>query len=183
MLAVVLVAGCSRFDAPTASQPADNSTELWNPQPGDQVVPGRDVPIIEEGYWDAVYGPEVNPFMVPCRAIPIGPEGGTVVLGLHRLIVPPGALSERVLIKLANASVTSVGVDASPEGLTFALPVTLTLSFHGTQYEDCVDCGAEALQIFYMAPDGTLEAYESTVDLAAETVSAQLTHFSRYIIS
>ena len=177
----IYMVGCSEFSAPTASQnTTDSQQDLWNPQPGDQVVPGREVPILEEGYWESLYGPQVNP-SDNAGAARIGPEGGMLVVGLHSLIVPPGALDAEteVTFRLNFASLTGVGVDCSPGGLIFNVPVILTLSYVGTQYEglDNVE-----LQIFFMPDDGELIPLPITIDTEANTVTAGLDHFSRYIL-
>jgi hypothetical protein len=182
LLAVLFFSGCSLFEAPTTATPTSSEyTDLWNPQPGDQVVEGHDVPILNSDYWETVNGPTINPAAIRVRVV-IGPAGGVIALGLHTLLIPPGALNTNFTFFMTYASNSGVAVDCNPSPFSFLLPVTLTLSYENTQYDgDGED--ASQLQIMYMAPDGTLEAWPSTVDESANTVSAQIDHFSRYIIS
>jgi len=192
VLVALLATGCSRFDAPTASQPTSEPTMgLWTPNPGDQIIPGHDVPILEEGYWESLgyAGTSVEGgFFIPPRTMRIGPEGGTVRLGPHELIVPPGAVTDFVNISMSFASPNAVAADCSPSPFTFSVPVTLILSYDGTQYDGGWDGDGGGtsepppLEIIYMATDGSLEALDSEVDVENLTVSAQTDHFSRYII-
>ena len=59
----------------------------------------------------------------------IGPAGGQIVVGAHRLVIPAGALSAPVRITAEQVSGTVNSVRFSPEGLKFAKPATLTLSY------------------------------------------------------
>jgi hypothetical protein len=184
VLVALLATGCSRFDAPTASSPSEADMGLWAPNPGDQIIPGHDVPILEEGYWESLGGKGTSSvdcgFMIPPRVMRIGPQGGVLNLGHHRLIVPPGAVNDFVWISMSNASANAVAVDCNPSPFTFNLPVTLILSYRGTQYED-MD-GTPPLSVIYMASNGSFQPLPSVVDPINLTVSAATNHFSRYII-
>jgi hypothetical protein len=184
VLVAFLAMGCSRFDPPTASQPASEpAIGLWTPNPGDQIIPGHDVPILKDGYWESLgyAGTSVEGgSLPPPRTIRVGSEGGTVQLGYHQLIVPPGAVDGFINITMSYASSNAVAVDCSPSPFTFHLPVTLILSFRGTQYEDM--SGTPPLQIVYMAADGSVQPLSTTVDPQHDTVTAPTDHFSRYII-
>ena len=58
----------------------------------------------------------------------IGPDGGTLHIGQHELIIPRGALSQEELI-VADAPTSSlVDVDFYPEGLRFAKSAKLNVS-------------------------------------------------------
>jgi hypothetical protein len=177
---VLLLAGCSLFDSSTSSTTTDTeSSTLWNPQSGDQIIPGRDVPILNPGYWEQSGSLEVNP---NSASAVIGPEGGKLKLGKHKLQVPAGAVSEPTLFTMEYASETGVAVDCGPSPFTFNCPVTLTLSFENTQY-DGGGGDPSQLQIFWMAEDGHCEPMPSDVDIQGKKVVAELSHFSRYIIS
>ena len=177
----LFIAGCGDFAAPTASQDNTNSNpEFWTPQPGDQVVAGRDVPIVNAEYWETLYGPQVNPNNQAVSAR-IGPEGGTLQIGLHSLIVPPGALSEEqeIVFHLNFASLVGVGVDCTPSPMYFNIPVILSLSYSGTQYEGTDNV---QLQIVFMDDDGLTDPLPTVIDEDACTATAELNHFSRYIL-
>ena len=179
--------GCSLLESPTASTNDQNEvSDLWNPQPGDQIVPGHEVPILNQDFWQSSTGQEVNPWrglvgnlLTPIYEV-VGGLGGMVQLGLHSYAIPAGAVNTPTMFSLAYASATGIAVDCGPSPFTFNTPVTLSLSYAGTQYDN--DNPPPALQIFYMAPDGTLTPLLSTGNPGLKTVTAQVDHFSRYIV-
>src|SRR6266550_1843318 len=60
----------------------------------------------------------------------IGPDGGSLSAGPHTLVIPPGALSAPTTITMTAPR--GLGVNAvkfAPEGLRFATPATLTMSY------------------------------------------------------
>src|SRR5512140_1341285 len=82
MIGLLAAVGCSRFDNPTATQPTTESEMgLWNPQPGDRVVPDHEIPMLNPGYWESVYGQTVNPYMIPPRTMHVGEDGAVIRLG------------------------------------------------------------------------------------------------------
>ena len=202
ILAIFVITGCGSFDAPTASggdsEPAQ--PELWNPAPGDEIVPGREVPLLNDSYWEGVYGPTINPLfgrpgggglggflgglvddVTSVTRFIFGAVGGMVSLGDHYYVVPPGAVNGMVRFTLEYASFTGVGVDCGPSPLAFDVPVMLTLSYNNTQYENSGN--PSGLRIWHVTADGTLEEVEGCiVDTNAQTVTAPVTHFSRYIL-
>src|SRR5438874_11125729 len=72
-------------------------------------------------------GTGIGSGLLACTPLPyavtqqtVGPDGGTLLVGPHKLTIPAGALSTPVLIT-AEAPVGTVNsVRLSPEGLTFA---------------------------------------------------------------
>jgi hypothetical protein len=110
----------------------------------------------------------------------IGPGGGTIQIGPHTLVVPAGALSSTVTIAAVAPSDRVVSVRFAPEGLRFARPARLTLS-----YAHCpilprllpkrIAYTDELLAI--------LELLVSVDDLIGQRVSAQIDHFSRYAVA
>lgn len=178
---MLFVAGCSWMDAPTAPQDATESHGgLWNPQPGDEIIPGQEVPLLNPGYWEGENGYFINPSQNSASAV-IGSAGGQLRLGRHRLVVPAGAVNNNVTFTMAYASESGVGVDCYPSGRQFQVPVTLTLSFKDTQY-DCNNCDPSGLAIFFLPDGGSPQQQPSNINITDKTVSADLTHFSRYII-
>jgi hypothetical protein len=189
VLVALLATGCSRFDAPTASQSvSEPPMGLWAPNPGDQIIPGHDVPILREGYWENLGGKGTSSvdggFVPPPVTMRIGPQGGVLTLGYHQLIVPRGALNGFVTISMSNASANAVAVDCTPSPFTFNVPVTLVLSYRGTQYDGDQNGQGRSppLSVVYMAADGSCQPLPSVVDPVNLTVSAATDHFSRYII-
>ena len=109
----------------------------------------------------------------------VGPAGGVLNIGPHRLVVPPGALSRPVRIRgeVVTDSVNSVRL--YPHGLEFDRPVWLTLS-----YANCplvpsllpkrVAYTSEGLRI--------LEWLPSLDNPLQKKVTGRLDHFSRYAV-
>jgi hypothetical protein len=183
ILGLLTIIGCGHFEAPTASQPSvDDERAMWNPQPGEQ-IDGHAIPLVNDNYWESQFGAAVNPWQAPPRAIVIGPLGGILRFGPHSLIVPAGAVNSDVLITLSNASTTAIAIDCGPSPFTFNVPVTLVLSYMGTQYANG-NGGPNpiSMHVYFMAPDGHTEMEPSVVDPSGMTVSGQITHFSRYIL-
>lgn len=194
---VAFAVGCSTVNAPTASNESDASTNLWNPQLGDEVQPGRQIPIIlDENYWDEP-GITVNPRRVGTLiAAPIdGDLGGTVRSGNHWYTIPAGAVDGTINFTIATASAFGIAVDCGPSPLSFTagIPVRLTLSYAGTQYDPdyCERNGIEALdpselQIWYDPQDGTSpirQEHGRAFDAGTKTISVEVDHFSRYILA
>ena len=176
IMVLVLAMGCSNFESPVMSQNSEPEIGLWNPQPGDQVVPGRDVPILSAP--GGLNADGSNATALPVSAV-IGPAGGRLRLGNHTLKIPAGAVNRDITFTMAIASISGVAVDCGPRPFRFNVPVELTLSYAGTQYEDSDSQGS--LEIFYMN-GRTCIPMPCLVDPNGKSVTAQLDHFSRYII-
>jgi hypothetical protein len=110
----------------------------------------------------------------------IGPSGGTIEVGPHRLIVPPGALVSPVAITAIMPSDTLARVRLSPEGLQFAREAKLEMS-----YAHCLGAWIPVpRQIVYLDLDlSVLEILESLTNLLARKVSTDLDHFSDYAVA
>ncbi len=112
----------------------------------------------------------------------IGIRGGTITVGPHTLVIPPGALTKNTVItaEIVLDSVNSVRL--LPEGLRFASgkPASLTMS-----YANCslvarllpkkIVYTTERLQL--------LEILRSVDNILAKKVTAPLEHFSRYAVA
>lgn len=110
----------------------------------------------------------------------IGPEGGTLFVGPHRLAIPAGALPTPVTITAVAPSDTVNEVRFFPEGLTFASPAALTMSY--------ANCGAVNLlipkQIAYTTDGLDILALLPSFDAFwAQRVTGRLQHFSTYAIA
>lgn len=110
----------------------------------------------------------------------VGPSGGELVVGAHRLVIPAGALDRPVVIVAQSVPSLNIDMDLAPNGLSFSEPVLLTLSYD--------HCGNEVLgqppfRIVYIDPGGTLEDRPSTDDRSNRRVTGLLDHFSRYAIA
>jgi len=109
----------------------------------------------------------------------VGPAGGAVEVGPHRLVVPAGALSADVAITGVTRPESVRRIDFRPDGLAFAESASLTMSYAG--------CGLVALpplRIAYVSDDLViLEYLISLTDTSAREVTASLHHFSNYAVA
>ncbi|MGH7701970.1 MAG: hypothetical protein ACREMO_02670 [Gemmatimonadales bacterium] len=110
----------------------------------------------------------------------MGPAGGTLVLGPHRLVVPAGALSQSVLVS-GDAPVGNVNsVRLFPEGLRFAKPARLVMSYRncsllGVLTPKHIAYTTEQLFILRLLP--TID------DFLHQRLTSNLGHFSRYAVA
>jgi hypothetical protein len=108
----------------------------------------------------------------------IGPEGGVLNVGSHRLIIPRGALSSRVRITGEQIKGKTNSVRFSPEGLQFGRPAVLTMTYD--------NCALVLLQKKIVYTDEQLKVLEvlRSLDLfRGKTVTAPIDHFSRYAVA
>ncbi len=107
----------------------------------------------------------------------IGPAGGTITVGPHTLVIPAGALASSVTITASAPSDTVNVVNFGPQGLTFAVPAQLTLSY--------ANCGLlSGLQIAYTDDNlDILQLLPSVDNVLGQTVSAGIQHFSGYAVA
>jgi hypothetical protein len=110
----------------------------------------------------------------------IGPNGGTIKVGPHELRIPAGALDHEVIISAVVPVSNRVEVQLQPEGLQFATPARLKLS-----YSQCVQ-PPEWIKLFIVylgVNDQVLEVTVSRDKKGLKTVVGWLEHFSRYAIA
>ena len=112
------------------------------------------------------------------RTQTVGSAGGTIVVGTHRLVIPAGALASPVQIKAEQLTGKVNSVRFSPEGLKFAKPATLRLS-----YGNCSPLLLLKRVVYTNELLGILELLPSIDDLRSRTVSAPIRHFSRYAVA
>lgn len=108
----------------------------------------------------------------------IGPAGGQINVGNQRLRIPENALSEDVSITAEQVEGSVSSVRLSPEGLRFAVPAELTLS-----YNNCANV-QRLKQVVYT--DETLNILELTPSLdliSSSQVRGLINHFSRYAVA
>ena len=103
---------------------------------------------------DDANGPLAHPFLIQCQPQRyqgevriIGPAGGTVKFGPHDLRIPAGALDHWVVITGEIEVSWHVVADLSPQGLTFAAPAILELTF-----EKCLGA-VTGTEVIGMLPD------------------------------
>lgn len=107
----------------------------------------------------------------------IGTNGGKVDVGGISLVVPRGALSSTVAITAHKLPTTSASVQFSPEGLQFAKPAELTMS-----YSKC-ETPFVGVTVVYVQADTVSEVMPSRDQPILKFVVARISHFSSYAVA
>ena len=168
-LTLVLVAGCAG-DAPTgpvvSSSASASASRTYGYYPGYRrtadAMAGKFVPL------------NCEPRVEATGSAVIGPAGGVLRIGTHRLIVPPGALRERVLISGTVPAERPFQVDLQPHGLQFHRAAGLIL--------DASSC-TDVPPIVYL-----IDQYNVTPPVFAfysnlwKAIAAPIWHFSGYMV-
>ena len=148
---------------------------------GEQALPN------EPGQPNYLLGP-LDALLLNCSPLPyssssalIGPNGGTLVVGPHVLVVAPNALSQAITItgEVVPGNVNSVRF--SPEGLHFnGSGTTLTLS-----YSNCSGLGMLLpKKVAYTSELLSILEILNSLDLSGQKkVVGTLKHFSRYAVA
>jgi hypothetical protein len=147
--------------------------------PGETEPPGGETVPPEDGKLP----PNVN--LLVCDPQPyasatavIGPLGGQISVGNHNLTILENALSEDVAITAEQIEGQIASVRFSPEGLQFAVPTVLTLS-----YQNCVSI-PDSKRIVYISESLQILQSLPSVDVdSTSQVSTLLDHFSRYAVA
>jgi hypothetical protein len=125
--------------------------------------------------------------LVTCQPLPydsttqtIGPDGGTIWIGSHSLVIPAGALAVPTTITAVVAAGTVNAVRFEPEGMQFERSAYLTMS-----YANCNLLGSFAPKRLAYTTDALdiLEYLLSADNLFAQQVTGELHHFSEYAIA
>lgn len=104
----------------------------------------------------------------------IGPSGGELDVGPHRLIIPPGALTAVTLVSGTVPAGSTIRIDFEPEGLQFKKPAGLIL--------DASSC-AGVPNVVYLNEDGGIEEHiEAIFSNWWHTIAAPIDHFSGYML-
>jgi hypothetical protein len=126
--------------------------------------------------------------LLTCEARPfqagqawIGPSGGVLTLGANSLVIPRGALTQYTLIRAELPSDPVASIRFLPEGLEFARPVYLTLSY---QHCNLVAGLLTPKRVAYTTERLRILEFVPTVDnILTRKVTGQLEHFSRYAVA
>jgi len=110
----------------------------------------------------------------------IGPKGGTIRVGPHKLSIPKGALTQKVSITAVAPSDTVNRIRFEPTGLTFLRNASLTMS-----YANCDLLGLLLPKRIAHVSDALdiLDFLVSVDDLRAWKVTGRLPHFSQYAVA
>jgi hypothetical protein len=129
-------------------------------------------------------GPDVDllrcePKEYEADAAIIGPNGGTLHVGPHELVIPKGALAEEQLITAEAPTSSLVDVQFAPHGLEFLQSAQLKLSYKG-----CIRPTDADFRVAYLdLSNQVLELPPSVDDKVDDIVEALIGHFSRYAIA
>lgn len=108
-----------------------------------------------------------------------GPQGGTLIFGSSRLIIPGGALRDTVTISATVPNGNAQRVEFRPNGLQFAKAAGLLLDTSG-----CALGSTTAPSVVYLSESGQiLETIPAVYDPRWQTIAAPITHFSGYAIA
>jgi hypothetical protein len=108
----------------------------------------------------------------------VGPSGGVIEVGRHRLVIPRGALSQSVKITAEQVSGSTNSVRFSPEGLRFERPAALTMSYK--------NCAVNLLSKKIVYTDERLSVLELLFSAdypKYDYVTSPIDHFSRYAVA
>ena len=109
----------------------------------------------------------------------IGPMGGVLWVGPHRLVVPPYALREKVRISAIAPKGPYVQIQFEPEGLEFRRSTLLSMS-----YAECGLLSPLHLRIVYVNDKlEILEVLPTLTSVLTRTANAPVDHFSRYMLA
>jgi hypothetical protein len=108
----------------------------------------------------------------------VGPEGGTITVGSHSLFIPRGALNRKVQIAAEQVRGSTNSVRFAPEGLRFARPAEVTLS-----YANCVQLPLKKRVVYTDELLKILDLLPSKDAPKSRTVTGKIDHFSRYAVA
>jgi hypothetical protein len=109
-------------------------------------------------------------------AATIGPSGGELDIGPHRLIIPPGALQQFVEVSgTVTEDSASPRIDLEPHGLQFNRPAGLIL--------DASNC-TDVPDIVYINEVGVIsDPILAVYSTLWHTIAAPINHFSGYMVA
>ena len=176
-LALVLAAGvsCTSDEALGPSEPSHSTA------PAMLAPASQDSSLLLSGLIDTIK----NLSLLSCSPQPyasvtkvVGPGGGTVLVGTHRLVIPAGALSRNYTIRAEQVRHRVNSVRFSPERLEFARPAKLTMS-----YANCSPLLLLKKVVYTDEVLRILEPIPSVDDLRTNAVTGDIRHFSRYAVA
>ena len=110
----------------------------------------------------------------------IGPEGGELAFGPHKIRIKPGALTEPTLITAEAPSALLVSAEFSPHGLVFDNAVQLELS-----YKHCsLPTNFGKLRAVFLDDQDNIVEYPAAFDYKkGDKVVSWIYHFSKYAVA
>jgi hypothetical protein len=132
--------------------------------------------LIPQGAADVLLACTPQKYLV--RSEVVGRKGGEVKVGKHVLRIPAGALSRDVRIVAEQITGPVNSVRFSPEGLKFARPAELTMS-----YDNCAAVASPKGIVYTTERLSILEPLFSLDYAKYEYVTSPIEHFSRYAVA
>jgi hypothetical protein len=145
-----------------------------------------------QGYRDAIHsntGDRVNgdqAQVIECEPLPyaadvkvVGPAGGIVTVGPHKLMIPRGALTRYEVITAEIPVALHVAVKFSPSGLRFLKPAMLLLN-----YRHCRPPEGSAHRVAYVNDAAEILEWPSSFDDPKQgLLFGTIDHFSKYAVA
>ena len=139
-----------------------------------------------EAYKKAVKRTGVKGDVLRCEPQPrevetrtVGPKGGTINVGPHRLVIPAGALMRDVEITGTAPSNPAVNVEFEPHGLRFQKPVEMVID-----YKQCIVPDSTELGVTYMLSGWRATEKMPSSDVRRDRKITALTdHFSGFAVT
>jgi hypothetical protein len=104
----------------------------------------------------------------------IGPDGGTLDIGPHRLIIPPGALTTKVAVSGFIPAGSTIEVHFEPHGLQFKKPAGLILN--------SASCSAVPDVVYLNEVGVVAERIKAIFSTWWHVIAAPIDHFSVYAL-
>jgi hypothetical protein len=104
----------------------------------------------------------------------IGPSGGVLDVGPHRLIIPAGALTHDVDVRGEVPAGNTMQIQFYPEGLQFKKPAGLIL--------DASSCNGVPDVLYMNEQGGSNEIIEAIFSEWWHAIAAPIDHFSLYVL-
>ena len=105
----------------------------------------------------------------------IGPSGGELIVGNHRLIVPAGALAQTIQISGSAPAAETPTIFLEPHGLQFRRPAGLIL--------DASNCTDVPSVVYLNDIGGVSEPIPATYSTLWRTIAVPIDHFSGYAVA
>lgn len=120
-----------------------------------------------------------SPFDAAIYSATIGTEGGKIKFGIGEIEFPAGAVSSHTKIT-ATVNGSTMSVEFQPHGLQFPADAAPVLSFDAKKG----GVTTQGAAIFYVDDSfRVLETLTTFTDIGGNSISAQVRHFSRYVMA
>jgi hypothetical protein len=177
MLALLLLAGVSCASSDSTLSPSDQQESPSFDLAGDLLGGVTNSVVGTLGTATDLLLCSAQPYLSVTKTI--GPEGGTIKIGKHELVIPNGALKAKTRITAEQMPGSTNSLRFSPEGLHFERPALLTMD-----YDNCV---VRLLKKHIVYTDESLRILELLTQSKDypkyDYVTSPIDHFSRYAVA